>query len=362
LLNLFIKECILSKYKFVRLVAIGLFAILMVSLIGCSSDENSVETSSAASESTNKTTHDKEHDDDKDHAEHDHDKEHDDKDHAESEPEPFPVTVIDALGQEISFDKAPSRIATISPTSTEIVYAAGGTSILRDRASKYPELVLSLPDVGSAYNPSVETILSTRPDLVVIEALTQARFAGILGASGLKVLAVKAESFKDVEDGISNLGKILNTESVATKKIKNLNKRLEAIGSEDGRSVLILVSDAERNLYAARPESYTGLIAHTLGMENKAAGLPDSGPFPGFALMNPEAILVANPDVIITITPAPEPAPRLSATITQIPPFAGLKAIRTNSILEGDVTLFLQAPGPRIVDAVEFLKSGLESK
>ena len=98
----------MSKYKFVRLVAIGLFAILMVSLIGCSSDENSVETSSAASESTNKTTHDKEHDDDKDHAEHDHDKEHDDdKDHAESEPEPFPVTVIDALGQEISFDNLP---------------------------------------------------------------------------------------------------------------------------------------------------------------------------------------------------------------------------------------------------------------
>mgnify|MGYP003324463011 CR=1 FL=1 len=138
-----------------------------------------------------------------------------------------------------------------------------------------------------------------------------------------------------------------------------MNKRLEAIGSEDGRSVLILVSDAERNLYAARPESYTGLIAHTLGMENKAAGLPDSGPFPGFALMNPEAILVANPDVIVTITPAPEPAPRLSETITQIPPLAALKAIQTGSIFEADLTLFLQSPGPRIVDAVESLKNGI---
>ena len=47
--------------------------------------------------------------------------------------------------------------------------------------------------------------------------------------------------------------------------------------------------------------------------------------------------------------------------LIQIQPFAGLKAIRTGSILEGDVDLFLQSPGPRIVEAVEFLKKGLDS-
>ena len=97
-------------------------------------------------------------------------------------------------------------------------------------------------------------------------------------------------------------------------------------------------------------------------MVNKAEGLKDSGPYPGFSLMSPETILLANPDVIVTITPAPEPAPRLSSTITQIRPFAALSAIQTGSIYEADVTLFLQAPGPRIVEAVEALKQGLEFK
>ena len=115
-------------------------------------------------------------------------------------------------------------------------------------------------------------------------------------------------------------------------------------------------------MYAARPESYTGLIAATIGMDNKAAGLPDSGPFPGFALMSIEAILMANPDVLVTITPAPVPAPRLSDSIKQIPPFAGLNAIQTGNVIEADVTLFLQSPGPRIVEAVEFLKDAVSAE
>jgi iron complex transport system substrate-binding protein len=278
-----------------------------------------------------------------------------------AEPAPTKIVVIDALGRELSFDSIPSNIATISPTATEMVYASGGKSTLRDRASTHPESVLSLPDVGSAYNPSVETIIGSRPDLVVIEAITQARFVEILGSVGLNVFAVKAESVDDVMTGIKNLGTIFGTEEIANKATMDIESRLAVAGTDDGRSVLILISDPDQNLYAALPSSYTGLIAEVIGMENKAAELSNSGPYPGFALMSPEAILMANPDVIITITPAPEPAPRLSSLITMIPPFAGLKAIQTGSIIEVDVDLFLQAPGPRIIEAVEFLKSALDS-
>ena len=280
---------------------------------------------------------------------------------AEAEAKAKAVIVIDALGNEIEFDGIPDKVATISPTATEMLYAAGGVSVLRDRASKYPAEVTELPNVGSAYNPSIEEIVKAKPDLVIIEALTQARFIPVLAQAGLKVMAVKAETKEDITSNILNIGKVIGKESEAIDKIKDIDNRLSEIGSEDGRTVLLLISDQDRNLYAARPESYTGLIAQTIGMVNKAAGLPDAGPYPGFALMSPESILMADPDVIIALSPAPPPAPRLSNMLTQIPPFAGLKAIRTGSILEGDVDLFLQSPGPRIVEAVEFLKKGLDS-
>ena len=272
------------------------------------------------------------------------------------------IVVIDALGQKITFENLPEKIAAISPTATEMLYAAGGTAILRDRASNFPTEAQSLPDVGSAYDPSIETIVRSQPDLILIEALTQGRFAGIFAESGLKVIAVKAESVDDVTGNISMIGKIIGKESVAERAVSDIRDRLALMGAEDNRSVLLLISDQDRNLYAARPESYTGLIADTLGLDNKAAGLPDSGPFPGFASMSIESILTANPDVLVTITPAPAPAPRLSDSIKQIPPFAGLTAIRAGNVVEADVSLFLQSPGPRIVEAVEFLKDAISAK
>ena len=271
------------------------------------------------------------------------------------------VVIVDALGREIMFESAPEKIATISPTATEMLYAAGGKSVLRDRASTYPAEAQKLPDVGSAYDPSLEVLIDMSPDMVIIEALTQAQFVPALEKAGFKVISVKAESVEDVKFNISNIGKIIGSVEIAKAFITDMENRLGAVGAKDDRSVPILISDRDRNLYAARPESYTGLVASLLGLRNMAEGMPDFGPFPGFTAMSPELILVSNPDVIVTITPAPEPAPRLSDSIKMIPPFAGLKAMRSGAIIEGDLTLLLQSPGPRIVEAVEFLKIGLDS-
>ena len=46
-------------------------------------------------------------------------------------------------------------------------------------ASNFPVEATSLPDVGSGYDPSIETLMGMRPDLVIVEALTQARFVPV---------------------------------------------------------------------------------------------------------------------------------------------------------------------------------------
>ena len=118
---------------------------------------------------------------------------------AEEVAAPQMTEIIDSLGKPMFFDKVPTSIAAISPSATELLYAAGGKAILRDRASLYPAEVLNLPDIGSSYEPSIEGILEANPDLVIIEALTQARFINSLSAAKLNVMAIKAENLDDIK-------------------------------------------------------------------------------------------------------------------------------------------------------------------
>ena len=259
------------------------------------------------------------------------------------------------MRRTVELQAKPTRIVSISPTATEMLYVAGGAAVARDSSSTFPSEVIELPELGGAYSPSFEAIAAQRPDLILIEALTQARFLEPLSQLGAPVVAVRATSLDDVTTGVKLLGQIVDNSEAAGQAAQEISERVSSAieGSEGGRSVLILISDADRNLYAAKPQSYPGAIAAMLQLSNPAAELPDSGTFPGFALLPPEQLFVMNPDILFTITPAPEPAPRLSAALGAVPALAQLQAIASGQLHEIDHVIFLRNPGPRIADAVE---------
>lgn len=266
----------------------------------------------------------------------------------------YPVTVTDLLGRSVTISAPPERILTIMPTATETLYRIGGQAIGRDTASRYPPEAQDVETVGGAYNPSLEAMAVLEPDLIVIEALTQGHLVGMLEGLGAPVVAVRANSLEDVEQSLALLGAATDREDAAALAATEIRAAVEvAIGEIDSPpTMLILISDADRNIYAAKPESYSGAVGATLGLTNLAEGLPDSGPFPGFTLMSAEQVLVGNPGVIFAISPAPPPVPRLSESFAFIPGFSGLDAVKNDAVRELDPELFLSAPGPRFADAV----------
>lgn len=269
--------------------------------------------------------------------------------------EPFSLSVVDMMGRTVEITTKPTRIVSISPTSTEMLYIAGGTAIARDTSSTYPAEVMDLPELGGAYSPSFEAIAGQRADLILIEALTQGRFLEPLSQLGAPVVAVRATSLDDVIMGIKLIGQIIENEDQAEQAAKDISARVTSSteGLTSGKSALILISDADRNLYAAKPQSYPGAISAMAKLSNPAAELPDSGTFPGFARISAEQVLTMDPDYVFTITPAPQPAPRLSAVLPRIPGFSSLKAVSNGQLHEIDHVIFLRNQGPRIADAVE---------
>lgn len=267
----------------------------------------------------------------------------------------YPLEIVDMLGRPVEIPAKPTRIVSISPTATEMLYAAGGTAIARDSSSTFPTETADLPELGGAYSPSFEAIAAQGADLILIEALSQGRFLEPLSQLGPPVVAVRAASLDDVTTGIRLIGQIIDGEESAEQAAEEVATRV-SVSIEDlseGQSALILISDADRNLYVAKPQSYPGAIASLLKLSNPASDLPDSGTFPGFAQISAEQLLIMDPDFLFTITPAPEPAPRLSATLPRIPGFSSLRAITSGRMHEIDHVIFLRNQGPRIAEAVE---------
>ena len=275
----------------------------------------------------------------------------------EAPPAPgYPRDVVDLFGRTVTIPDLPKAIVAISPTATELVYAVGGTVVGRTRTVNYPPEALEATDVGNAYQPNPEAILALEPDLVVADSTIHIApdVRETLEGLGVPVIFAGAASVDEVVTGLTLLGEVLDNpdgaaEAVAAVEAARAAAR-EALAGQD-LSAVILIGDRDRNLYAAKASSYGGSILDAVGLANPADVQPDSGPFPGFTRVSPEALLEFDPVYIFTVTPAPPPAPRLSGMLGFFPGMSGLQAMANGRVIEIDVQLLVQSPGPRVIEA-----------
>jgi iron complex transport system substrate-binding protein len=265
------------------------------------------------------------------------------------------IVVTDDRQLDVVISKPPQRIVSLLPSLTETVCALGQCKKLVgvDRYSSWPESIRNLPRMGGGIDPSIESVVAVKPDLVLMG--TSARGAERLKALGLTVLALEPRSHADVHRAIHIIGKALDvpireTDLVWTNIQNAIDTTAQSIPLKvKGKRVYFEVSSVP---YGASESSFIGETLQRLGVQNILSG--SLGPFPK---INPEFVVRAQPDIIMV-------GDSNFADMVSRPGWRNMPALRMERVCQfkkEDANILVR-PGPRLAEAAQLMAQCLIDK
>ncbi|WP_445661435.1 ABC transporter substrate-binding protein [Bacillus sp. FSL K6-3431] len=272
--------------------------------------------------------------------------------------ETFPVTIKDATNKDVVIEKKPEKIVTLMPSNTEIVYAlgAGDTVVGVSESDNYPEEVNEIEKVAGM-ELNIEKIISLEPDVVLAHGSTVSMWeSGLkqLEDSGITVLVVNdAQSFEAVYESIEMVAKATGKSEESDQliddmkaKLAAIKKQAESISEEDQKTVFVEISPAPE-MYASGQNTFMNEMLKVINAQNAVKE-------DGYPQMNEEAVLVLNPDVIIT-TYGVENATEL---VLERKGWQDMTAVKEKQVYEVNEDLVSRS-GPRIIEGVEELAKAI---
>jgi len=270
------------------------------------------------------------------------------------------IEATDALGRTLCLDAYPERIVSTAPSNTEIVLQLGCRDRLVgvSRFYGFPELVEGITQVGGYYDPSVETILALKPDLVLVARGTAQNILEKMREFDLPVFCLDTEDLDDLYRDIATVGRLLGREEAASALVERVKAGIAEISTKTGGLVesqrpRVFWLGQEEPLVTAGPGNMIHTLIELAGGLNVAA---DAGkPWPGYSI---ETLLVKDPQVIIVGTEAhtgragssDEVLRRLRAD----PIWSKMTAVKDGRVYVVPTDLIGQ-PTPRVVEGLALL-------
>jgi ABC-type Fe3+-hydroxamate transport system substrate-binding protein len=145
--------------------------------------------------------------------------------------------LTDGTGRKVTVPDHPHRIVCLVPSVTDTVFALGsGDDVVAiSDYTTYPPAALKKPSIGGLVKPSIETILSFHPDLVVgTEIPGSAETAAQLETVGIPVYLVDPHGLAGILHAVDSIGQALNHASQAAALNLSLQQRIEAVKTRTG--------------------------------------------------------------------------------------------------------------------------------
>ena len=266
----------------------------------------------------------------------------------------FPVSVAAANGK-VTVTRKPTRIVSLSPTSTEMLFAigAGAQVIAVDDQSDYPK---NAPRTKlSGFTPNVEAIAAYKPDLVVASFDPKGLVAALRKLRITVVLHPAAATLTDAYRQIDQLGKLTGNRQQASSVAVRMQKRIrEIVASAKPRRSLSVYHELGPDFYSATSATFVGRVYKLFGVSNIADAADSTSS--GYPQLSPEYIISRSPDLIVLADSVC--CSQTPATVAARPGWNRIAAVRTGSIVRMDDSIASRW-GPRIVNFVRAVATAL---
>ena len=207
---------------------------------------------------------------------------------------------LDDFGDTVPVGLAARRIASLNPTTTELLFAMGdgGRLVGRTHWDNYPPEAAAVPDLGNGLRPNIEAVLAAHPDLVLLYASADNRSTALkLHELGVATLSVKVDHIADFAREARLLGRVLGDSTAAATVVDSVQRTLDRVRAATAPlphpTVFWIVWESP--LMAVGGGSFLDELLTIAGGTNIYGSL--SAPSP---VVSREDVLSRHPDVIFT--------------------------------------------------------------
>jgi iron complex transport system substrate-binding protein len=259
----------------------------------------------------------------------------------------FPVTVTADNGS-VAIPGRPTRIVSMSATSTQMLYAIGAGSqvVAVDKYSTDPPGTPTTSFTGS--ETSAEGYMTFRPDLVLIAFDTGHNLVAQLGLLHVPTLLLPpAKSLDDTYRQFQELGLATGHPAAATQEVTSIRQQLDSIAASVGTQAkgLSYYQEIDNTLFTATSKTFIGALYARLGMVNIADLADPLGS--GYPQLSAEYLIKADPDVVFLADSVC--CAQTAANFGGRPGFSVMKAVRLGHVFPIADPIASEW-GPRVVD------------
>ena len=258
------------------------------------------------------------------------------------------IKITDSYGKELTFEKAPERIISLSPGATDTIYALNKESTLVGRSDfdDYPAAVSKVKSVGGVKDPSIEKITELKPDLVIGGAHFSKDTVKKLEDLGIKVAVLYgAEDLDGAYKNIMDISTILGVAEKGQTIVNAMKKKVESVENKVkslNKPKVYYVVDFGKADFTAGGDTFIGKMIEKAGGENIAKDTKGWN-------YSFERIVENKPEMIILSDKYNTKKNFLAAD-----KYKDLPAVKGNKIYEIDDNMLLRQ-GPRQADGLEAL-------